>query len=168
MTISLIVAHDRKKGIGFNNKLPWKLPRDMKRFVHKTEGHTVVMGRKTYESIGKPLPNRKNIVMTRDSKYEVVSGVSRVASKTSILARNSRFPTEEIFIIGGAEIYRQFIHFADKIYVTEVDAEIESDVFFPQILSHEFHLIDYIYKQKDVDNIYNMTFKTYSRRIRQA
>jgi dihydrofolate reductase len=131
MKISIIAAIGKNNELGKNNQLLWKLPLDLKHFREITSGHPVIMGRKTFESIGRPLPNRKNIVITRDESYSR-EGVSTVHSLKEALdlVQNE----EEVFIIGGAEIYKQSIDLANKLYITHVDAETkDADVFFPTI-----------------------------------
>lgn len=126
--ISIIVATSKNRVIGNNNSLIWKLPADLKRFKQITTGNTIVMGRKTYESIGKPLPNRRNIIITRDTNYlvdncEIVNSIEEAL----MLCNN------DCFIIGGGEIYKQSIDIADKIYLTLVQEDFEGDTYFPEI-----------------------------------
>jgi dihydrofolate reductase len=124
--ISIIVAYDKNLAIGKDNTLVWRQSADLKRFKELTTEHTVVMGRKTYESIGKPLPKRRNIVITRqDIKIDGVEIVNSIEDIKNI--------KEDIFIIGGGEIYEKFIIFADRLYVTEIDCEIDADTWFPEI-----------------------------------
>jgi dihydrofolate reductase len=124
--ISIIVAYDKNRAIGKDNKLCWRQSNDLKRFKELTTDKTVVMGRKTFESIGKPLPNRKNIVLTRQ-RVEI-DGVEVVTSISDI-----KEIKDDIFIIGGGEIYKLFLDVADRIYATEIDCEIEADTWFPEI-----------------------------------
>jgi len=128
--ISIIAAVSKNGVIGVDNKLPWDLPEDLKRFKELTTGNVVIMGRKTYESIGKPLPNRINIVITRNKDF-FVSGVLTANSLDSALLKAGG--NKDIFIIGGGEIYEQSMGFADKLYITEVDMEVEGDTKFPTI-----------------------------------
>ena len=128
--ISIIAAVSKNGVIGVDNTLPWDLPVDLKRFKEITTGNVVIMGRKTYESIGKALPNRVNIVVTRDKNF-FVSGVLSVNSLDSALLKAGN--NKDIFIIGGGEIYRQSMDFVDKLYITEVDMEVEGDTTFPTI-----------------------------------
>lgn len=137
MSISMIVAHDSKRAIGKGNQIPWHIPDDLKFFKTMTIGKTIVMGRKTFESMGcKPLPNRRNIVLSRsvDKLYKNVIQFD-TASRISEMSK-----TDEIFIIGGAELYAQFINLADKMYVTEIHKDIGGDVFFPPIDENRFML----------------------------
>jgi dihydrofolate reductase len=128
--ISIICAVAKNRAIGRNNQLLWHLPDDLKHFKKITTGHTVIMGQKTYESIGQPLPNRKNIVVTRDKDFQA-DGCVICHSLEDVLKKN-KASAEEVFIIGGGEIYRQSFPFADKLYITLVDDEPnEADTFFP-------------------------------------
>lgn len=126
--IKIIVATSKNRVIGNNNQLIWSLPADLKRFKQMTTGNPVVMGRKTYESIGKPLPNRRNIVITRDNKFEA-DGCEIVNSLEEALM----LCNNDCFIIGGGEIYRQSMSVADKIYLTVINEDFEGDTFFPEI-----------------------------------
>mgnify|MGYP000063687731 CR=1 FL=1 len=126
--IKIIAAMSKNRVIGDSNALIWHLPEDLKRFKQLTTGNTIVMGRKTYESIGKPLPNRRSIIITRDASYKV-DGCEVVNSlEEALLLSNS-----DCFIIGGGEIYRQAIYIADCIYLTLIDKEFEGDTSFPEI-----------------------------------
>jgi dihydrofolate reductase len=126
--IKIIVAMSKNRVIGDSNTLIWHLPEDLKRFKQLTTGNTIVMGRKTYESIGKPLPNRRSIIITRDTDYSV-EGCEVVNSlEEALLLSNS-----DCFIIGGGEIYRQSIDITDKIYLTLINKEFEGDTSFPEI-----------------------------------
>ncbi len=136
MKLSLIVALAENNCIGIDNKLPWHLPEDLKYFRRLTTGNTVIMGRKTYESIGKPLPNRSNIVISRNADFQA-EGVKVVATieeavklADSIAEINGN---EEAFIIGGAQIYQLTLPLAQRLYVTEVQKTVTGDAFFPSI-----------------------------------
>jgi len=136
MKISLIVAVSRNGAIGLNNQLPWYLPEDLKYFKSVTMGKPLIMGRKTFDSIGRPLPGRANIVLTRDPQWtsdgvEVVQSVEQalVAGEISCEAAD----VDEIMVIGGEQIYRMTLDLADRIYLTQVDADVEGDAFFPDI-----------------------------------
>jgi dihydrofolate reductase len=126
--ITIIVATDTQGGIGVNNTMPWRLPEDMAHFKALTTGHPVIMGRKTFDSIGKPLPNRRNIVVTRNAQWRQ-DGVEAVASLTEALALVGQAPA---FVIGGAQIYAQAMEFADTLVVTEIGQRFDCDAFFPQ------------------------------------
>jgi dihydrofolate reductase len=155
--IKIIVAMSENRVIGNNNELIWKLSSDLKRFKDLTTGHPIVMGRKTYESIGKPLPNRRNIIITRNSEYEV-EGCETVSSlEEALLLTNS-----DCFIIGGGEIYKQSLEIADKIYLTLVHKDLEGDTSFPE-LDETWVSIDNKYFESDEKNEHNYSFIEYER-----
>lgn len=128
--VSLIVAMAKNLVIGADNTLPWHLPADLKHFKALTMGHHMIMGRKTYDSIGKPLPGRTSVVVTRNANY-APPGVVVVNSLEAAIAVCG--DDEEIFVIGGAELYRQAIDIADRIYLTEIDADISGDAHFTEL-----------------------------------
>ena len=137
--IAIIAAIDEKRGIGKDNKLPWHIPEDLKRFKQITSGHTVIMGRKTFESIGRVLPNRTNIIITRDQDFDPHKFYS--SENCDVLTANSleeaiekaqeKEGSEEVFIIGGGQVYAEGITKADKLYLTLVDGDFNCDTFFP-------------------------------------
>ena len=129
--ISIIVAHSRNMVIGKANALLWRLPEDLKRFKKLTTSHPIIMGRKTYQSINRPLPDRTNIIVTRDENLEI-PGCIIVHSVTGAIEKAKEFDREEIFIIGGAEIYKEILSLVDRLYVTKVDLDVEGDAFFPE------------------------------------
>lgn len=133
VTISLIAAIGKNRELGRDNELIFQIPEDMKFFREKTRGHAIIMGRKTFESIGRPLPNRTNIIVTRDSSFITHdSNVRVVHSIEEALETAKTVEEEEIFVIGGAQIYQLALPYADKLYLTLVDAEVEdADAFFP-------------------------------------
>ena len=136
MKISLIVAVSRNGAIGLNNQLPWYLPEDLKYFKSVTMGKPLIMGRKTFDSIGRPLPGRANIVLTRDPQWtsdgvKVVQSVEQALVAGEIACEAA--DVDEIMVIGGEQIYRMTIDLADRIYLTQVDADVEGDAFFPDI-----------------------------------
>jgi dihydrofolate reductase len=133
--VSIIVAISANNAIGKNNQLLWHLPADLKHFKEITSGHTIIMGRKTYDSIGRPLPNRRNIVITRktDLQIENVEIVNSLQDAISLCETE-----DEVFIIGGAEIYKNSISIANRIYLTTVHQEYEADVFFPELNKDEW------------------------------
>lgn len=128
MTISLVVAVAANSVIGKNNQLPWHLPADLKHFKQLTTGHAVFMGRKTYDSIGKPLPNRRNIVISRSIK--TLAGCEVAASLEAALQLCSN--ENEVFVIGGAEIFREALSMATRIELTRIHQEIDGDTFFTE------------------------------------
>ncbi|WP_417428551.1 dihydrofolate reductase [Kiloniella sp.] len=140
-TISLIVAHGKNRAIGKDNVMPWHIPGDLKFFKAQTLGKPVVMGRKTFQSIGRPLPGRLNIVITRDGNF-AAEGVylSKSLEEALDLAREEvkRQGGDELMVIGGAQIYSQAIDLADRLYITEVDLEPEADAFFPETKAQEW------------------------------
>ena len=162
MKISMIAAVGKNNELGKGNDLVFKLPADMKHFKDITTGHIVIMGRKTYESIGKPLPNRKNIVVTRDKKY-ASHGVNVIYSLEGAIKQLKNID-QEIFIIGGGEIYKEAMKFADKIYLTEINAtDKNADVFFPEIIPIVFGETKRKHHKKDEKNIYDYDFVEYER-----
>ncbi len=133
--ISIIVAIDDERGIGRENTLPWHIPEDLKHFKEITSGHPVIMGRKTYESIGRLLPKRVNIIITRDESY-VLEGAEIVHSLSDAIALASKHDQEEIFIIGGGQIFTEAVDIVDRLYLTLVKGTHNSSVFFPEY--HKF------------------------------
>ncbi len=132
MKVSLIAAIGKNRELGKGNSLLWNVPEDMKHFRDTTRGHTVIMGRKTYESIGRPLPNRVNIVVSRSVDYKVPEGVLKAIFIEEALEIARKLEQSEIFIIGGAQIYALALPYADKLYLTVVDKEFpDADAFFP-------------------------------------
>jgi dihydrofolate reductase len=132
---SIIVAVSENNVIGKDNALIWHFPEDMKYFKEKTTGHVIITGRKNYESIPekfRPLPNRTNIVITRQSNYNA-QGAIVVGSVEKALAKSKELGESEVFIIGGAEIYKQCIDLADRLYITRIHKSFEGDAFFPEI-----------------------------------
>ena len=129
--ISIISAiAEKERAIGKDNKLLWHLPEDLQRFKKITSGHPIIMGQKTFESLGRPLPNRTNIVLTLDRSYKAPGAVV-VYSMDEALEAAKRVEKEEIFFVGGGQIYAQAIKFADKLYLTLVEGDYEADTFFP-------------------------------------
>lgn len=129
--ISIICAIDKNRAIGKGNGLLWRIPEDLKRFKNITSGHAIIMGRKTFESIGRPLPNRTNIIVTSDKSF-IAENCIICHTIEEALIEAKKIEREEIFIIGGGQIYNQTINSADKLYLTLVDGEFEADTFFPE------------------------------------
>jgi dihydrofolate reductase len=157
--ISLIAAIGKNRELGAKNELPWHLPDDLKNFKRITRGHAVIMGRKTYETIGKPLPERKNIVITRDPAY-AAPGCTVVTSLDEAIAAAGNDP--EIFVMGGGEIYALALPRADRMYLTFVDAAMQADTFFPdfdpavwQLVSEEPHAADEKHAYAFVARVYD-------------
>ncbi|QTE39456.1 dihydrofolate reductase [Mucilaginibacter gossypii] len=160
MILSIIVAIAKNHAIGKDNKLLWYLPNDLKHFKDVTTGHTVIMGRKTFDSVGKPLPRRRNIVITRQAIS--IDGCEVVPT---IEAAIELCKTEdEVFIVGGAEIYRQAIPLTNRIYLTIVDQDFEGDTFFPELNPDEWQEKDREDFEPDEKNKYKYSFITLERR----
>jgi len=157
--ISLLWAMDENRAIGRNNQLPWHLPEDLKYFKRVTMGKPIAMGRKTYDSIGRPLPGRENIVITR-SQGITIEGCTVIHDVKDLLKRDD----EELFVIGGAEIFKEILPFADRLYVTEIREEFEADTFFPEYNLSDWELIESIPGMKDEKNPYNYEFLVYQRK----
>ncbi len=136
MIISLIVAMTRERVIGIDNKLPWSIPEDLKRFRQITSGHPVIMGRKTYESIGRPLPKRPNIVISRQKDLRI-EGVTVVSSLTAALELVKS--EKEVFVIGGGEIFKEALPMAHRFYITWVEEKIAGDAYFPDFRLDDYH-----------------------------
>ena len=129
MSLTLIVATDRSCGIGIENRLPWRLPEDLAHFKRSTTGHPIIMGRKTFDSIGRPLPGRRNIVVSRNPTWRH-DGVEAVTSVDAAIALAAGI---EAFVIGGAQIYAETLGLASRLVVTEIDRVFDCDAFFPAI-----------------------------------
>ncbi|WP_259016987.1 dihydrofolate reductase [Emticicia fluvialis] len=151
--ISIIVAIAENRAIGKNNQLLWRLSTDLKHFKTLTSGHAIIMGRKTFESIGKPLPNRTNIVITRSDKVSDDASVLIADSidKAIELTKQAQ-GADEIFIVGGGNIYEQALSITDKIYLTEVKVSIEGDTYFPELSADEWQEVSRVAHQKDEKN----------------
>lgn len=158
MPISIIVAVSENNVIGKDNKLLWHLPADLKYFKQLTIGHSIIMGRKTFESIGKPLPQRKSIIVTRNKNFEA-EGCAVVNSLEDAIALSQN--KEEVFIIGGAEIYKAAMEKADKIYFTRVHHCFEGDAFFPAIDESTWTKIHEQHCLADEKNLYPYSFLTF-------
>jgi dihydrofolate reductase len=161
--ISLVVAMDKERAIGVDNKLPWHLPADLKRFKQLTLGHHIIMGRKTFESIGKPLPGRTNVIVTRQRDYKA-EGCKVVHSLDAavMLTRED----EQAFIIGGADLFEQAMKFADRLYITEIDTRVErGDTFFPKFDKAEWNVIEKTTHEPDDKNRFRYVFLTYQRQL---
>lgn len=155
MEISLVVAMDENRVIGADNGLPWRLPADLRHFKQVTMGHPIVMGRRTWESIGRPLPGRTNIVVTRRTDVEA-QGAVVVDSLES--AKAGAGDCGELMIIGGAEIFEQALDGADRIYLTEIHAAFEGDTYFPEISEDEWACVSREDFEKDDKNPYDYSF----------
>lgn len=136
--ISLLLAMDRNRVIGLNNDLPWRLPKDLRFFKEKTTGQTIIMGRKTFESMGGALPNRKNVVLTSSQKPLLKGDNVEVIHELDVIREwNIENPDKELFVIGGGTIFKQVLSFADRIYITWIDHTFEGDTYFPDFPENE-------------------------------
>ena len=161
MKVSIIVAVADNGVIGRNGALPWRISADLKRFKALTMGHHLVMGRKTFESIGRALPGRKTIIVTRNRDLAIPDVVSAGSVESALLLAQD---DDEIFIAGGAEIYEQSLHRADRIYLTRVHGEPQGDVLFPEFDDvNEWRLADSEHFEADEKNEYPYSFLTYER-----
>ena len=161
--ITLIVAASNNNAIGKQNNMPWHLPEDLKFFKNTTWGMPVIMGRKTFESVGKPLPGRTNIIITSNKNWKAENTIS-----TSSIDEAIKVATEtnakEIFITGGGEIYKQTLAFADKVYLTRVDTTIDGDAFFPEMDLEIWEIIFEKQVKADDKNKFDMTFQTWKKK----
>lgn len=161
MTITIIAAIANNNALGKNNQLIWHLSADLKRFKKLTTGHHIIMGRKTFESIGKPLPNRTTIIITRNKKYQQNGCLVANSLENALkLVKNDDNP----FIIGGAQIYKQAIQIADKLDITYVHHTFEADVFFPKIDLKKWKEISRKKFKKDIKNPFDYSFVSYQKR----
>lgn len=161
MKLTIIVAFAEDQVIGKNNQLIWHLPNDLKRFKALTTGHPIIMGRKTFESIGKPLPNRENIVLTRDPNWKQ-KDVKVFHSKHAILEYSKSF--DHVFVIGGAEVYSLFLDDADFLEITYVDTKIDGDAFFPLLDYEKWEKTQEFSHDKDEKHAFSYKFVTYSKK----
>lgn len=150
--------------IGADNQLLWHLPTDLKNFKEITTGHPIIMGRKTYESIGRPLPNRTNIVVSRRKDW-FEEGILIVGSIKEAL-KFAKKMDEEVFVIGGGDIYKQTIDLVDRLEVTQVKANLKADVFFPKISPKIWNKTQEICHEKDDKNEFDFCFQTFERKVK--
>lgn len=162
MILSAIVAISNNDVIGKDNELPWYLPADLKYFKKITINHPVIMGRKSYEAIGQPLPKRTNIVLTRDPYY-LSSNILVAHSLEEALALAYDLDSEEVFVIGGAMIFESCFPFLDRLYITEIHAYFEGDTYFPEWKREEWTLISEENHSSDKKNEFDYSFKIYER-----
>ncbi|HTM63914.1 MAG TPA: dihydrofolate reductase [Gammaproteobacteria bacterium] len=156
--LSAIAATAENRVIGLNNKMPWHMPADLKHFKEITSGSPVLMGRKTYESIGKPLPNRTNIILTRDAKYPSPEDCIVVTNIDTAISMANELSMDEIFVIGGAEIYQQLLPKIQRVYLTEIHHTFEGDAFFPELSKSEWKEISREQHRSDDKNPYDYSF----------
>jgi len=162
MIISLIVAAgDGNNAIGFKGKIPWHLPADFKRFKDLTLGHPIIMGQKTFESIGKPLPGRINIIVTNDADYRAEGcRITHSMDEAIAVAKDAT----EVFVIGGGQIYRLAFPVAQRIYLTKVHGSFEGDTFFPEVSGGGWRLVSSEPHLKDENNAFDYTFCVYEKK----
>lgn len=156
--LTIIVATDTQRGIGINNQLPWRLPEDLAFFKRTTSGHPIIMGRKTFDSIGRPLPNRRNIVITRNPEWRH-DGVEAV---TSLDAAINLVGEAEAFVIGGAQIYAGTLPRADRLIITEIDKAFACDAFFPPIDPQQWKEVSRE-RYHSAQNNFDFAFVTYNK-----
>ncbi len=160
---SAIAAMSDKRVIGQDNRLPWHLPADLRHFKALTTGHPIIMGRKTYDSIGRPLPNRVNIIITRNTSFQVPAGCIQANSPEEALAKAEAIPCTEIFVIGGANIYQQTLPLVSRLYLTMVHHEVHGDAYFPKIDKSEWREVSCEEHQADGENEYDYGFVVWER-----
>jgi len=161
MIVSIIVAIAENNAIGKGNQLLWRMPADLKHFKNATTGHTVIMGRKTFDSVGKPLPNRRNIVITRNTSLKI-NGAEVVDTLEKAIALCDK--NEEVFIVGGAEIYKMAMSLTDKIYLTVIHSVFDADTFFPVIDPEIWRETEVVDNKADDKNPFDYTFSTLVRK----
>jgi dihydrofolate reductase len=166
MKVALIAAFAQNLVVGINNSLPWHLPEDLKYFKRTTSGKAIIMGRKTYESIGRPLPNRTNIVISRNPDFSA-EGVVMVASIEEAIKHAESVNTingvDEVMIIGGAAIYQASLPMADRLYLTHVHANVEGDAYFPKVDFDQWKEVAREDFNKDESNPYDYSFSVYDK-----
>lgn len=162
MTLSIIVAASENNVIGINNHLPWHLPVDMKYFKDTTMGKPIVMGRKSFEELGRVLPGRPNIMITRQKDYNA-EGLYIVPSLEAGIEKAKTFGTEEIFITGGGEIFKMALPIIDRLYLTRVHAEVTGDTYFPEFDPRGWKLVKNERHEKDEKHAYALTFQVWER-----
>jgi len=160
--ISFLVAMDENRLIGKDNELPWHLPNDLKYFKEVTMGHKIVMGRKTFESIGRPLPGRENIVLSTNPNFQA-KGCQVFHDLDSFIQFANEHKNEEIFIIGGAIIFETLFNYADRLYITEIQGQFEGDTYFPNFDLDEWKVISLKDGTVDEKNKYPHRFLVYER-----
>ncbi len=165
MRLSLIAAISENRVIARDGEIPWRIPADMKHFKATTMGKPIIMGRKTFDVLGKPLPGRFNIVMSSDRSFEA-QGAEVVLDFRTALERAGRFESDEIMVIGGGEIYELALPFADRIYLTEVHAKVEGDTYFPHLPTNDWREVSRDFLKKRDKATYDCSFLILERRRR--
>ncbi len=163
MIVSLIVAFTENRVIGFEGDMPWKLSADLKRFKRLTMGHHLIMGRNTYESIGRLLPGRTTIIMTRNTKYSV-EGALIASDFEQALAFAKAAGDDEVFVVGGGQVYQHALPLAQRIYATRIHTQLSGDTFFPDVDWEQWKLQDTTTHQPDSKNEYAYSFEDYERK----
>ena len=162
MLISIISAVSDNNVIGKTNSLPWYLPADLKHFKDVTMGHIIIMGQKTHESIGRALPGRTNIVLTFDNDFKAEGCIITTSIEEALRVASAK-NEDEVFIIGGASVYKQFMEIADKLYITRIHYKFDGDVYFPKIDEKKWKIVSIDKHKKDSKNAYDYTFKVYQK-----
>lgn len=166
MKLALIAAYAQNRVVGIDNKLPWHLPEDLKYFKRCTSGKAIIMGRKTFDSIGRPLPNRTNIVISRNPEFNV-DGVKVVSTLDEAIelakAVNEINGIDEIMVIGGATIYELTLPLADRLYLTHVHANVEGDAYFPEVDFSSWHEVERADYSVSETNPYDYSFVVYEK-----
>ena len=160
MRVSLIAAMAQNRVIGRDNQLPWRLPADLQHFKKITMGKPIVMGRKTWQSIGRPLPGRTNIVITRDANFQAEGCVVVHSIDGAIQAADGN---DELMIIGGANLYEQTLGQAERLYLTRIKADVEGDAWFPQLEDNKWKQVECESFTADAKNEYDYEFVVYER-----
>ncbi|MEI7843774.1 MAG: dihydrofolate reductase [Gallionellaceae bacterium] len=158
--ISLIVAMARNRTIGINNTLPWRCPEDLKHFKALTMGHHMIMGRKTFDSIGKPLPGRTTVIVTRNTELKVEGCLVAHSIEQAIAACSG---DNEIFVVGGAELYAQALPLVDKLYITEIQQDVEGDAHFPSFNRNEWQPVSKDVRSQETPQALEYHFVSYQR-----
>ncbi len=159
--LSIIVAMARNRTIGINNTLPWRCPEDLKHFKALTMGHHMIMGRKTFDSIGKPLPGRTTVVATRNTYYEKILGCEVAHTLEEAIAKCPK--DDEVFIVGGAELYAQALPEVSTMYITEIQQDVEGDAHFPEFDKSEWREVSREVRSQETPQPLKYHFVTYQR-----
>lgn len=160
--ISFIFAMDENRVIGKGNELPWHLPEDLKFFKRTTMGHPIIMGRKTFESIGRPLPGRENIILTRNKDFQY-EGCTVFNSIEELLDHCAKYTEKEFFVIGGGDIFEKLFPYANRLYMTYIYHQFEGDTHFPFLDMNEWKLVSVTQGKTDEKNPYTYEFRLYER-----
>lgn len=164
MDINLIVAQDLNRGIGSKNRLPWHLPVDLKFFKRKTQGHFLLMGRKTYESLDAPLPTRTHLILTKQPNYKTLDKVhifNNLEAALNLAAQS----TSQLFVIGGEQIFRLALPYAATIYLTQIEHHFQCDTFFPALDLQKWRLVEERLHKANSKNLYDCRFQTWAKQV---